>query len=167
MEIIVISKSEKELINNKSKIRYIYAIVLNANVMRFLRFLCAVVFLFTFSNLRSQDLSKEERKVQIFTDKEKDNLQIWFHKEVDKMNFSEEQTDDYYSVILYYVSKISRLDDKDKNFTQEEFKQELNKLLAQQNTEFREMLTAERFDLHLEIYGEFLRSAYKRWNITN
>ena len=139
---------------------------LNANTLELLRCLCVVITLFTFSNLQSQDLSKEERKVQIFTDEEKDNLQIWFHKEVNKMKFSEEQTDDYYSVIFYYVSKISRLDDKDKTFTQEEFKQELNKLLAQQNIELNEMLTAERFKLHLEIYDEFLRSAYKRWNIT-
>ena len=138
---------------------------LNVNAMGILRCLCIVVTLFTFSNLQSQDINREERKVKIFTDEEKDNLQIWFHKEVDKMKFSEEQTDDYYSVIFYYVSKIARLDDKDKTFTQEEFKQELNKLLAQQNIELKKMLTAERFELHLEIYGEFLRPAYKRWNI--
>ncbi len=138
--------------------------------MGILRCLCIVVTLFTFSNLQSQDINREERKVKIFTDEEKDNLQIWFHKEVDKMKFSEEQTDDYYSVIFYYVSKIARLDDKDKTFTQEEFKQELNKLLAQQNIELKKMLTAERFELHLEIYGEFRvikiwrRVFLRRWN---
>lgn len=135
--------------------------------MGILRCLCIVATLFTFSNLQSQELSKEDRKVKIFTNEEKDNLQIWFQKEVDKMEFSEEQKDDYYSVIFYYVSKIARLDDKDKTYTQEEFKQELNRLIEKQNIELKEMLTPERFELHLEIYGEFLRSAYKRWHITD
>ena len=87
------------------KVQYKIRINKNVIVMRVIRCLCVVVILFTFSNLQSQELSKEERKVKIFTNEEKDNLQIWFHKEVDKMKFSEEQKDDYYSVIFYYVSK--------------------------------------------------------------
>jgi hypothetical protein len=122
---------------------------------------------FTISNLNSQELTKEERKVQIFTPDEKDNLQMWFHKEIHKMNFSEEELDDYYAVIFYYVSKISRLDDLDKNYAKEEFKYELNKLLDKQNHDLKELLNADRYELHIEIYAEFLRSAYKRWGVDN
>ncbi len=130
-----------------------------------LTYLLFVLVVFAFSNLQSQDLIKEERKVKIFTPEEKDNLQMWFHKEIYKMEFTEEELDNYYAVIFYYVSKISRLDDLDKGYTKEKFKQELNKLLVKQGAELQEMLTEERYELHVEIFDEFLRPAYKRWGI--
>lgn len=132
-----------------------------------LKYLLLLLVVFTFSSLQSQELTKEERKVQIFTPEEKDNLQMWFHKEIYKMEFTEEELDDYYSVIFYYISKISRLDDLDKKYTEEEFKKELNKLLAKQNMDLQELLTTERYELHTEIFAEFLRPAYKRWGIND
>ena len=108
-----------------------------------LTYLLLVSFVFTFSTIQSQELSKEERKVQIFTPDEKDNLQMWFHKEIHKMEFTEEELDDYYAIIFYYISKISRLDDLDKGYTKEEFKVELNKFLAKQNADLQEMLSQE------------------------
>lgn len=125
------------------------------------------IFLFVIPNLSAQEYTKAERKVQIFTPEEKDNLQMWFHKEIYKMNFTEEELDQYYAVVFYYIAKISRLDDLDKGYTKEEFKVELNKLLAKQDADLKEMLTEERYELHTEIYGVFLRAAYDRWGITN
>ena len=81
------------------------------------------------------------------------------------MDFTEEELDQYYAVIFYYVAKISRLDDLDKGYTKEEFKVELNKLLVKQEVDLREMLTEERYNLHATIYATFLNSAYKRWGI--
>ena len=130
-----------------------------------LTYLLLLSFLFTFSTIQSQELNKEERKVQIFTPDEKDNLQMWFHKEIHRMEFTEEELDNYYAIIFYYISKISRLDDLDKGFTKEEFKEELNKFIAKQNVDLQEMLSEERYTLHTEIYAEFLRGAYKRWGI--
>ena len=85
-------------------------------------FLLTLSLVFTLSSLNAQEYSKAERKVQIFTPDEKDNLQMWFHKEIHKMDFTEEELDEYYAVIFYYVAKISRLDDLDKGYTQEDFK---------------------------------------------
>ncbi len=115
--------------------------------------------------LNAQEMSKEERKVQIFTYEEKANLQNWFNEEVKRMDLSEEAEAQYNSIIVYYIAKISRLDDKDQEFTKEEFKAELNKYLAKQDTELQEVLTPEQFAIHKEIYGEFIRSASKRWGI--
>lgn len=119
------------------------------------------------TNIHSQDLSKEERKVEIFSSEEKDNLQLWFQDEVKRMNLNEEEMSQYSSIIVYYVAKIARLDDKDKDYSEERFKKELNSLLAKQDIELEELLTPEQFEIHKEIYGEFLRSAYRRWGITN
>lgn len=118
-------------------------------------------------NLNAQDLSKEERKVQIFSSEEKDNLQLWFHDEVKRMDLNEEEMSQYSSIIVYYIAKISRLDDMDKEYSEERFKKELNSLLAKQDKELEDLLTPEQFEIHKEIYGEFLRSAYRRWGITN
>ena len=135
--------------------------------MTYLKYFLILIFLFAFTNVKSQELNKESRKVQIFTPDEKDNLQLWFHNEVKVMKFTEEELDQYYAVIFYYISKISRLDDKDKNFTVEEFKKELNKYLGFQDKELKKMLSQERFEIHTEIYGGFLKSAYRRWGISN
>ena len=133
----------------------------------YLKIFLFLIFLFVFTNVKSQELDKESRKVQIYTPHEKDNLQLWFHNEIKAMKFTEEELDQYYAVIFYYISKISRLDDKDKEFTKEEFKKELNKYLALQDKELKEMFSKERFELHTKIYGEFLKSAYRRWGISN
>jgi hypothetical protein len=138
---------------------------LKSTFMTHFKFLLLIIFAFTFVNVDAQTMDKKTRKVTIFTPDEKDNLQMWFHEEVNKMKFTEEELDDYYAVIFYYISKISRLDDLDKGYTKEEFNQELNKLLAKQNADLQEMLTAERFTLHTEIFNVFLEAAYVRWGI--
>ena len=107
----------------------------------------------------------EDNKVQIFTYEEKANLQNWFQEEIQQMNLSQEQEASYSSIITYYVAKIARLDDKDQDYSKEEFKAKLNEFLGKQDADLKEILSDEQFAIHKEIYGEFLRSAYKRWGI--
>ena len=130
-------------------------------------FLLLMMILLVGLNSYAQEYSKAERKVQIFTPDEKDNLQMWFHKEIHAMDFTEEELDEYYAVVFYYISKISRLDDLDKGYTAAEFKVELNKLLAKQDADIKEMLTSDRYEIHNKTYDVFLVAAYKRWGIVN
>ena len=132
-----------------------------------IKLVLCITGLLIFSNIKAQELSKEERKVQIFSSEEKDNLQLWFHDEVKRMDLNEEEMSQYSSIIVYYIAKISRLDDMDKEYSEERFKKELNSLLAKQDKELEDLLTPEQFEIHKEIYGEFLRSAYKRWGISD
>lgn len=135
--------------------------------MTYFKSILFAIFSLVYFNLNAQELSKEERKVEIFSSQEKDNLQLWFQDEVKRMNLSEEEMSQYSSIIVYYVAKIARLDDKDKDYSEARFKKELNSLLTRQDKELEDLLTAEQFEIHEEIYGEFLRSAYRRWGITN
>lgn len=135
--------------------------------MSYIKSILFVIFSMIYFNLAAQELSKEERKVEIFSSEEKDNLQLWFQDEVKRMNLNEEEMSQYSSIIVYYVAKIARLDDKDKDYSEGQFKKELNRLLARQDKELEELLTPEQFAIHNEIYGEFLRSAYRRWGINN
>ena len=115
--------------------------------------------------ISAQEMSKEEAKVQIFTYEEKANLQNWFQEEIKRMEFDQETEAQYSSIITYYIARIARLDDKDQDYTKEEFKAKLNEYLSKQDNDLKEILTPEQFAIHKEIYGEFLRSAYKRWGI--
>ena len=121
-------------------------------------------FALTFQ-IAAQESTEKDVKVQIFTQEEKDNLQLWYHEGLEKMGLSEETEARYQSILTYYAVKMTRLDDKDQDYTPEEFKTKLNAYLARQDADLREILTDEQFAIHQEIYGEFLRSAYKRWGI--
>ncbi len=112
-----------------------------------------------------QQGGKEDVKVQIFTHEERDNLQLWYHDQVKRMDLSEEKDSQYMSILTYYIAKITRLDDKDQDFSKEEFRAKLHEYLDKQDMDLREILTEEQFSIHKEIYGEFLRSAYRRWGL--
>ena len=113
----------------------------------------------------AQQGSKEDMKVKIFTAEERDNLQLWYHEEIQRMGLTEEKDSQYNSILIYYIAKISRLDDKDQDLSKAEFKERLDEYLKKQDADLREILTDEQFTIHKEIYGEFLRSAYRRWGI--
>jgi len=131
--------------------------------MRYTKIIIVSMIALCSAGLWAQD--KESDKVQIFTYEEKANLQDWFHRETERMNLNEEGMAQYSSIITYYVSKIARLDDKDKDLSDAEFLKELKKLLKKQDKDLAELLSPEQLAIHHEIYGEFLRSAYKRWGI--
>ena len=133
--------------------------------MTYLKYVLALTIIFSCFSVQSQEYDKKTRAVKIFTPEEKDNLQVWFHDEIKNMNFTEEEKDEYISVMTYYIVKIARLDDKDKDFTKEEFKKELNILVNKQNAELLEILTNEQYAMHTDIYGQFLKAAYNRWGL--
>ncbi|MCO5723267.1 hypothetical protein [Robiginitalea marina] len=125
----------------------------------------AALFLIGFAPLSAQQEPENEVKVQIFTQEEKDNLQLWYHEGLQKMGLSEETEARYQSILTYYAVKMARLDDRDQEWTPEQFKGKLKEYLTKQESEIRKILTPEQYTMHEEIYGEFLRSVYRRWNI--
>jgi hypothetical protein len=129
------------------------------------RILTAVFLLACALPASGQQQSKEDLKVQIFTHEERDNLQLWYNQELKRMGLSEEKESQYNSILVYYIAKISRLDDKDQDLSKDKFKAQLNTYLSKQDEDLKEILTPEQFTIHKEIYGEFLRSAYRRWGI--
>ncbi len=124
-----------------------------------------IVFIVGSGSAIAQQIKKDDNKVQIFTYEEKANLQNWYREEAKRMQLTEDQEANYSSILVYYVAKIARLDDKDQMFTKEEFKKELNKYLVKQEAELKEILSPEQFEIHQEIYAEFMRSAKRRWGI--
>lgn len=109
-----------------------------------------------------QMVDKKENRVPLFTQEERDNLQLWYYNRFQEMKLTEEQEARYQSTITYYTVKMVRLEDKDLELTAKEKKARFKSYLSKQDWEVRNILTPEQYSIHEEIYGEFLRSISRR-----
>jgi len=134
--------------------------------------LCISFFLFSFvhiiaQNLTQKQLEYEKNKVQIFTVKERDNLQIWFNEKVKLMNLSEAKEEKYNNILIFYLVKMGRLDDKDMGNSKEEILQKLDELLLKQDKEIKAILSKEEYEIHLKNYSKMLKSIRNRISETD
>ena len=106
----------------------------------------------------------KERKVELFSSEERDNLQFWINDEIDKLGLSPKMRDEYVSVMLYYVVKISRLDDNDKGYEKSEILERFEILINKMHAEMKILLNADQYNQHLEIFKELTRSYKNRLN---
>ena len=125
------------------------------------------IFLVFCSSITAQELTEkqkeyEKNKVQMFTVEERDNLQGWLQEEFSQMNLSEEKQEEYTTVLLSYVGKIQRLDDKDSGNSKEEVIEKIDKLMAKQDKDLQKILSPEEFAMHTKIYDRLLLSVKNR-----
>lgn len=123
--------------------------------MKTIKSVLIVVFGLTMMNVNSQDLNskqleKELNKVEVLTLEEQWDIQVWFSREVEKMNLSEEESSLYSSNLLLYTSKMKRLDDYDKDYTYEEILLEMDKLIERLNNKVESFLSSDSFEQHLK-----------------
>ena len=131
-----------------------------------MRYMFTLIFLLAFvGSAFGQQGPDEDVRVRLFTQEERDNLQVWYHEGLQKMGLSEETEARYQSILTYYAVKMARLDDKDQEWTPDQFQAKVKEYLTKQESEIRAILTPEQYEMHEEIYGEFLRSVYRRWGI--
>lgn len=130
-----------------------------------------ILLLFVIFSLNAQHLNKEQKaklieeqkdKIEIFTQEEKNNLDRWFTEEVDKMNLSKTKYDDYYNIIFSYTFKMSRLDDKDLDYTKEMIDRDFEILLKKQDKKIKAILTDKEYKIHSEFYTKLIKNAKKR-----
>ncbi len=133
--------------------------------MKLVRFATVALCLFLSANAFGQTQTTkddETNKVWIFTDKERDSMQIWFYNRATAMGLSDEIREEYYNIILYHSFKMARLDDKDKGFTPTEIRTKFDALLAKQHSEVKAILNEEQFGLYLKKYDLLLKSVFER-----
>lgn len=121
--------------------------------MKTIKKLLVVSLIFTFVSVNSQTLSlkeqeRENNEVEILTQEEKDEIQLWFHYEKERMNMSEEKLNEYDSNLLVYISKMMRLDDKDQDYTNDEIIVEYEKLTSEMNDKIKTILSEEQYEIH-------------------
>jgi hypothetical protein len=124
-------------------------------------------FLISFLGVNAQVLTQkqmeyEKNKVQIFTEKERDNVQLWHQKRLELMNLSDDTEEKYNNTLVFYLVKMARLDDKDMGNSKEEVLQKLDELLIRQDEEIKEILSEDEYKTHLDNYGKILKSIRTR-----
>ena len=133
--------------------------------MKTIKLFFIALFILTFFNVNAQSqkqIDLEKNKVQIFSDEERANLQLHFYDKTQEMNLSETVEEDYYRLLLHYVYDMQRLNDKDKDFTSDEMKVELEKLVTKMNTKIQPVLTEAHYQTHLNNFNDVLKSIYRR-----
>ena len=123
--------------------------------------LVTTVFLASSLSMKGQEMTQkqkeyQENKVEIFTLEERDNIQMWVQEEVVKMGLSEEEMGEYNNILLYYLGKLRRFDDKDMGNSKEEIIQKLDELIIKQNEDVKEVLSEEQYEMHLEFYDKMV-----------
>ncbi len=116
-----------------------------------------------FSQKMSQkQKEREQNKVNIHTSKENDNLQRFYAEEVDKMRLSDEKREEYYNILLSHTYDMSRLDDKDKDYTETEITEKFNAVIDKMNIKMKELLTPEQYVMHLETFSKIIYSVNRK-----
>ncbi len=114
--------------------------------------------------LSEKQKERENNKVKIHNSEENDNLQGFYHEEVSKMKLSESKEETYYEVLLSHTFDMSRLDDKDKDYTKEEIRNKFNGLVNKMNAKMKELLTPEQYIIHLETFSKIVYSVNRKNN---
>lgn len=121
--------------------------------MKTIKTLLVITLMLTGVYSNSQTLSPREQErqnneVEILTNEERWDLQVWFYQEVQSMNLNKETLEEYESNFLMYSSRMMRLDDKDQDNTQEEIIEKLDELVVQMNETMKTILPQESYNIH-------------------
>lgn len=140
--------------------------------MKTIQLLFVTLLMLTSTSLMGQSkkqLDREKNKVDIFTTEERANLQLYFYEKTKAMDLSEEVEEEYYMYLLQYVYDMQRLNDKDKDNTDEEVKIELANLMTKMNAKVKPILTEAQYNMHLENWKAILKSVYlkNKWEWTD
>ncbi|WP_146192560.1 hypothetical protein [Xanthomarina spongicola] len=118
----------------------------------------------------SQDLKSEKElrrqaaKVDtVYTVQERANIEAWFYERVNEMHLSDEEREEYDTIVYSYIFQMSRLNDKDKDYTIDEIHVKFDDIVDTMNAELKSVLTTEQYINHLENFNEIVRSIYHKY----
>ena len=138
--------------------------------MKFLKILFSVIIVFTSYTINAQEksnkqLERQNNKVDtLYTVEERANMQMLLYNEVDKMDLTDEDRAEYYRILLSHTYDMARLDDKDKDYTEDERKTMFKNIILSLNTQLKDILSPEQFRIHEKSFGEITRSVYNKSN---
>jgi hypothetical protein len=116
---------------------------------------------------KQQQVQREKDKVMVFSSEERANLQLWFYEQTQRMGLSEEVNTEYERIFYDHIYEMSRLNDKDKDLTDDEMHERFDTIVDKLNMQMKQLLNQEQYIQHLENFGEIVRSIYGRMNWTN
>jgi len=105
----------------------------------------------------------QDAKVSIFTPEENANIGRWLNIRVDEMEMNDGTRQEYDRIFYSYIYNMSRLNDKDKDFTHDEVVEKFDEAVIKMNKELKEILSTEQYINHLENFGAIVRNVYNKW----
>lgn len=121
-----------------------------------------LIFILPTQAQSDDQIKSADQRSYIFTAKERDSLQIWFYNRATTMGLSDNLRDEFYNIILFYSNKMSRLDDKDKDYSEEQRRKKFEELLARQHDDIKAILTEDQYQMYLKTYEKILDEVYER-----
>lgn len=98
----------------------------------------------------------------IFTDQERDSLQLWFYDRATVMGLEDEKRDEFYNIVLNYAGKARALRKKELEYSSGQEQEKFEQLLKKQHEEVRAILDDKQYTYYLDTYNKLLKSVYKR-----
>ena len=132
------------------------------------KLLMFIIFI-SFQSALGQTLETEKQrklqdaKVSIFTPEENANIGRWLNIRVDEMEMNDGTRQEYDRIFYSYIYNMSRLNDKDKDFTHDEVVEKFDEAVIKMNKELKEILSTEQYINHLENFGAIVRNVYNKW----
>lgn len=100
--------------------------------------------------------------IEIFTSQDKDYLQLWHYDQVLRMDLSEKERDEYFSVLNTYTYKMSRLGLSKYKFTDSEWKYEFIKLANKLDAAMKSSLSINNYKIHHETFDKIEHVVYQK-----
>ena len=128
----------------------------------------AMISSFGQNTISTKQQRRQAAKVDtVYTVEERANMGQWLYERVNDMKLSDEVREEYDAIVFSRIYDMSRLNDKDKNLTDEEIHVKFDEIVDRMNMEVKEILTTEQYINHLENFAEIERSIYKKFDWDN
>ncbi|WP_370097225.1 hypothetical protein [Xanthomarina gelatinilytica] len=138
--------------------------------MKKFTFLCLAVlfanisFVFSQNTMSEKQIRRQAAKVDtVYTVQERANIELWFNDRVNEMNLTKEKREEYDTIVYSHIYEMSRLNDKDKNYTIDEIHTKFDAIVDNMNSELKALLTNDQYINHLENFGQIVRSIYHKY----
>lgn len=138
--------------------------------MKKFTFLCLAVlfanisFVFSQNTMSEKQIRRQAAKVDtVYTVQERANIELWFNDRVNEMNLTKEKREEYDTIVFSHIYEMSRLNDKDKNYTIDEIHTKFDAIVDDMNSELKVLLTNDQYINHLENFGQIVRSIYHKY----
>ncbi|WP_053991095.1 hypothetical protein [Mangrovimonas sp. TPBH4] len=111
--------------------------------------------------LTPKEKERMANKVEVFTPDEKDNIQMWFYEQTNKMGLDEKTRNTYAAILSDHIYDVGRLNDKDKDYTYDEILERIDSLSKATHTKVQPLLTERQYQQHLANYNVVIEDLKK------
>lgn len=123
-----------------------------------------VLTLNIFANEVNISLVVNDDTEDIFTSKDKDFLQQWHYDQVLKMDLSEDEHDEYLSMLNNYTYKMSKLGLSKYQYTSVERKHKFDELADKLDMLMKHILSPSNYAIHQESFDQIENIVYEKRN---